>query len=94
MNRNIVVRISHFNPDVPKVQIYGDPDGLKWLASELVRLAEYDQSTGFPPDEGTVHHMLPAPRKSGYDNLLDVSVQLDIGRLDRRDDGSFEWFLD
>lgn len=62
MIKNVVVRISNFDPECPKVQVYGDPDGLRWLATELIRLAEYDQSGGFPQQEGTVHHLLPSPR--------------------------------
>jgi hypothetical protein len=94
MKYNLVAKFSDFDPEKPTVQIYGDPDALRWLAGLLVMLADYDQSGGFPPDEGRVDHLRPTPRPSGHGNLHPASLQLDIGRLDRRSDMGFDWFLD
>jgi len=71
------------------IGIYGDPKGLLQLADLLIAVASIDQSRlpdqNCPPQEG-MHVTL-----YGSDEILSGQVDLNIGRLDRKDNGKLNW---
>ena len=76
------------------VAIYGDPDGLKALAQALIEVASFDQSKKLIQTEGEYWKIRSTPRGNASFLLLhDLSLPLNVGRLDCAGDGSFEWFL-
>lgn len=96
---NLVAKHVVVNSEKEVIKIYGDPEGLRWLAGELLKIADHDNKTEpgfqFPPeDEGEVCHYLPSTRETGLSLLHESSLQLDVGRMDCRKDGSFDWFLE
>ena len=95
---NLVAKHFIVNSEKEVIKLYGDPEALRWLAGELIKMADCKNKTEpgfkFPPeDEGEVCHFLPAGRGTGLSVLHETSTQLDIGRLDCRKDGTFDWFI-
>jgi hypothetical protein len=74
------------------IGIYGDPKGLRFLATLLNNIADVDQSRtpdlNCPPSEGVHYHM---DVRDGH--LHPRSVNLIFGRLDAKGDGSQSWIL-
>jgi hypothetical protein len=74
------------------VTIYGDPDGLRWLANVLIAIADTDQrcisDDNLPPDEGFHTDLRP-----GIDCHV-ASKHGIVGRLDAKLSGSTAWFLE
>lgn len=72
------------------VGIYGTPDGLLQLADLLTAIARVDQTQiadrNCPPGEG-MHTTL-----HGGNEFKGPSVTLNVGRLDRKCDGTTTWF--
>ena len=71
------------------VGIYGDPKGLLQLADLLIAVAKIDQTRlpdqNCPPQEG-MHVTL-----YGAGKILSGDIDLNIGRLDSKGDGSLNW---
>lgn len=74
------------------VTLYGDPEGLRYFARLLTWIADMDQrslSDGeLPKTEGFHTHLSP-----GHD-CHPISVEIVIGRIDAKADGSTEWFFE
>ena len=72
------------------IGIYGTPECLLQLADFLTALASVDQSKiphqNCPPNEG-LHTTLHAGNE-----FLGSDISVNIGRLDAKSDGSFDWF--
>ena len=79
-----------FTPDSsrPMVQLYGNPDGLRKLAAELLKIADLDQA-GIDQHDPVVHFHYKARTT---DWIIPNSVELTIGRMDHRDTGNTEWY--
>ena len=67
------------------VMIYGNPEGLKSLAWQLIEYANFQQSeTGRDPGENW--HLFPEHQ----DPILQ-SIEITVGRMDDRRTGETEW---
>lgn len=93
--QNVVVHyIEPTDDQVATVAIYGDPEGLRALAQALIEVASYDQSKKLVQTEGEYWKIRSTPRgNTSFLVLHDLSLPLNVGRLDCARDGSFEWFL-
>jgi hypothetical protein len=71
--------------NIPIATVYGDPEGLRSLASILTMLADIDQEklplNNLPVGEGYHIHL------HDWVGLLEGSLKLDLGRLDERSEG-------
>lgn len=84
MNAKVFASFSP-DPDRPMVMIYGNPAGLKELASRLIEYAEYQQNkTGHDPSEHW--HLFP-----GHHGLISSSFEVTISRMDDRANGETDW---
>ena len=79
-----------FNPDSsrPMVQLYGNPQGLRLLAGELLKIADLVQGKGIGSDPVEHFHF----KSKTKDWILPNSVELTIGRMDHRDTGCTDWY--
>lgn len=92
---NMVLFPSNFDPDQPRLCLYGDPEGLRFLARLLIEQANEQQGDGtVGPDEGDHHKLAPHGGGGVAPVLHPMSHFVSIGRLDRPSDGSFDWVLD
>ncbi len=77
---------------VENVSIYGDPEGLRWLAKVLLAIADIDQrqipDDNLPLHEGFHTHLCPGT------DCHPESKEMIIGRLDAKSDSSTSWFFD
>ena len=75
-----------------RVEIYGDPNGLRSFANFLIRIAEFDQSRladiRLPAGEGLHRHMVPVA------DCHPLSASCLCGRLDAKADGDVTWFFE
>ena len=73
------------DPDRPMLMIYGNPEGLKSLADELINYAEHQQNhVGHDPGEHW--HLFP-----GNHGLINESFEIMISRMDDRKSGDTGW---
>ncbi len=80
------------NDGRPVACVYGDPEGLRSLATLLNKLADLDQKTLGPrnlPDNEGVH--VHVTERTG---LCAGSGLLDLGRLDAKATGDTTWYKD
>lgn len=79
-----------FSPDSdrPGVQVYGTPEGLIALATQLIEIANLDQEGEDIRDPAVHFHVCPGSASL----LMAQSTELTIGRMDHRLDGSTAWF--
>jgi hypothetical protein len=93
--QNVVIHYYEpFDDEDPLIGIYGDPDGLRALAEALLEAASFDQSKNLVPSEGEYWKIRATEDGSAsFFVLHDLSLRLNIGRLDCAKDGSFDWFL-
>lgn len=74
--------------DRPGVQVYGTPEGLIALATQLIEIANLDQESKDIRDPAVHFHICPGSASW----LMAQSTELTIGRMDHRLDGSTAWF--
>jgi hypothetical protein len=93
--QNVVIHYYEpFDDEGPLIGIYGDPDGLRALAEALLEAASFDQSNNLVQSEGEYWKIRATQDESAsFFVLHDLSLRLNIGRLDCAKDGSFDWFL-
>ena len=72
----------------PKVTILGDPEGLRYLADIIRRIADIDQSTNHPYDNRFHIHLRPDSAALG-----NYSCEVEICRADDKDTGEFPDFM-
>ena len=65
----------------PEIHIYGNPAGLRDLASKLIAMAEYDQRLGGFPDDDSEHHHYRTGRNT---DVADHLPMVTIGRVDSK----------
>ncbi len=80
----------NFSPDSsrPMVQLYGNPQGLRQLAHELLRIAAIDQTPSVGHDP--VEHFHYKAKTTPW--IIANSVELTLGRMDHRETGCTEWY--
>ncbi len=66
-----------------EIHIYGNPDGLRDIASKLIQMAELEQSKGGFPDGDSEHHHY---KIGGNTEIASTLPLLTIGRVDSKHD--------
>jgi hypothetical protein len=86
---NLVVLYDTLADNVtPIVNIFGDPEGLITLAKNLLNMANFDQENYLYLGDKESYHIHLKPKLY----LNKESLEVIIGRLDRKGDGSFKSF--
>jgi hypothetical protein len=74
----------------PKVRVFGNPAGLRYLANILHLMAD-DAQDNLTDREPAEFSQIRASQDAAF---IEGSLSLTVGRLDHKDDGSTEWFTD